>query len=223
MEDMHQTIIQALQYRHACKQFDPKKKVSTQDFQTILEAGRLSPSSFGFEPWRFLVVMNDGLKKKLYPRAWGAQKSLDGASHFIILLARRKIDTLHGSAYIDHIMHDIQHFPEDVAKTRKTTFASWQEHDFCLTVSDRAIFDWACKQTYIALANMLTAAAMLRVDSCPIEGFNREAVEHILVDEGVMDPIHFGVSVMAGFGYRAADPKRPKTRQKMNDVVQWIE
>lgn len=214
-------IIKTFHYRHACKQFDPTKVVSQENMRTILEAGRLSPSSFGLEPWKFLVVLNEDVKKKLYPIAWGARNSLDGASHLVIFLARRKIDTLHGSDYMKHMMYDVHHFPADVAELRMATIANFQEKDFKLTESDRAIFDWACKQTYITLGNMTTVAAMLGVDSCPIEGFNRDAVEELLTQEGLMDPTHFGVSAMAGFGYRAKEP-RPKTRQSADEVIQWI-
>lgn len=221
MDNVTDFIIKTFHYRHACKQFDPTKVVSQENMRTILEAGRLSPSSFGLEPWKFLVVLNEDVKKKLYPIAWGARNSLDGASHLVIFLARRKIDTLHGSAYMKHMMYDVHHFPADVAELRMATIANFQEKDFKLTESDRAIFDWACKQTYIALGNMTTVAAMLSVDSCPIEGFNRDAVEELLTQEGLMDQTHFGVSAMAGFGYRAKEP-RPKTRQSADEVIQWI-
>lgn len=90
MNNKNKEIIDAFQFRHACKQFDPTKTVSEEDFNTILEAGRLSPSSFGFEPWKFLVVQNKSLKEKLFPVSWGAQNSFSGASHFVILLARKK-------------------------------------------------------------------------------------------------------------------------------------
>lgn len=219
MDNVTDFIIKTFHYRHACKQFDPTKVVSQENMRTILEAGRLSPSSFGLEPWKFLVVLNEDVKKKLYPIAWGARNSLDGASHLVIFLARRKIDTLHGSDYMKHMMYDVHHFPADVAELRMATIANFQEKDFKLTESDRAIFDWACKQTYITLGNMTTVAAMLGVDSCPIEGFNRDAVEELLTQEGLMDPTHFGVSAMAGFGYRAKEP-RPKTRQSADEVIQ---
>lgn len=214
-------ILDIFQFRHACKHFDASKKVDDADFQTILEAGRLSPSSLGLEPWRFLVIERQDIKEALYPIAWGARNSLDGADRFVIILARKKIDTLHGSAYITHMFDDIHQFPADIAAQRKEKLTQFQEHDFALTESDRAIFDWASKQTYIALGNMLTVAAMLGVDSCPIEGFDRKAVDDVLAKAGVMDPVHFGVSVMAGFGYRAVQP-RSKTRQPAADVIQWV-
>ncbi|WBY64662.1 nitroreductase family protein [Thermocaproicibacter melissae] len=92
MNTMNQKILEAFRFRYACKKFDPSKAVSKEDFDTILEAAHLSPSSFGFEPWKIVVVQDPELKKKLYPIAWGAQNSLNGASHFVILLARKKID-----------------------------------------------------------------------------------------------------------------------------------
>ncbi|WP_238948935.1 NAD(P)H-dependent oxidoreductase [Clostridium sp. YIM B02569] len=221
MNNKNKEIIDAFQFRHACKQFDPTKTVSEEDFNTILEAGRLSPSSFGFEPWKFLVVQNKSLKEKLFPVSWGAQNSFNGASHFVILLARKKVDTIYNSEYITKIMSEVQNLPEDVANQRKSAFESFEKNDFNLFESDRAIFDWASKQTYIALANMLTASAFLQIDSCPIEGFNIEKVEEILKNEGILDTEHFGVSVMASFGYRAKEPHE-KTRQPLNSIVQWI-
>ncbi|MPN29495.1 putative NAD(P)H nitroreductase [bioreactor metagenome] len=87
---------------------------------------------------------------------------------------------------------------------------------------DRALFDWASKQTYIMLANMMTTAALLGVDSCPIEGFDQAAVDQLLADEGLMDPAHFGISVMVSFGYRAKEPAHEKTRQPLADIVKWV-
>ena len=222
MNNMTETIINAFYFRHACKKFDENKRISDKDFHTILEAGRLSPSSFGFEPWKFLVIKNPELRCKLYPLAWGGQASLEGASHFVIILARKKLDMVYDSQYIKNFMVNVQKLPANIVKVKSDIFKKFETKDFDLLSSDRAIFDWACKQTYIALGNMLTTAALLKIDSCPIEGFDRQAVEKLLVDEGVMDSNHFGVAVMAGFGYRGEAPRHEKTRQKFEDVVQEI-
>lgn len=221
MNNKNQQIIDAFQFRHACKKFDSTKIIPTEDFNTILEAGRLSPSSFGFEPWRFLIIQDSKLRKKLFPVSWGAQNSLDGASHFVIILARKKIDTLYSSEYITNIMSEVQKLSNEVADGKKSAFEKFQKNDFNLLENDRTIYDWASKQTYIALANMLTTAAFLGIDSCPIEGFNINEVEKILQEEGILDAEHFGVSVMAGFGYRVQEPY-PKTRQTLDNIVQWI-
>ncbi|SFM27448.1 NAD(P)H-dependent oxidoreductase [Pelosinus propionicus] len=221
MNNEHQTILDAFQFRHACKHFDATRVIPEKDFLTILEAGRLSPSSFGFEPWKFLVVQSKELKDKLWPIAWGAQNSFQGASHFLIFLARKKPDTIYNSQYVTRIMTEVQKLPQEIADQKRKAFESFQKNDFALLESDRAVFDWACKQTYIAMANMLTTAALLKIDSCPIEGFNRKAVEKLLKEEGILDTERFGVSVMASFGYRAVQPHL-KTRQSLASLVQWI-
>lgn len=95
------------------------------------------------------------------------------------------------------------------------------KNEFNLLESDRSIYDWASKQTYIALANMLTTAAFLQIDSCPIEGFNIAQVEKLLKEESLVDTDLFGVYVMAGFGYRTQEP-HPKTRQPLESVVQLV-
>jgi nitroreductase len=221
MKTIQKQIMEAFQFRHACKHYDPAKKVSEEDFTILLEAARLSPSSFGFEPWRFLVIENRDLLEKLYPLAWGARNSIEGSSRFIIILARKRADTLFNSDYLKKIMENIHHLPEEAARKRTSAFENFEKNDFKLLGDERYLFDWACMQTYIPLANMMTAAALMKIDSCPIEGFDRTAVENLLVREGIIDNEHFGVSVMVSFGYRATDP-RPKTRQPAEDVIRRI-
>lgn len=97
----------------------------------------------------------------------------------------------------------------------------FQENDLQLLDNERTMFDWASKQTYIALGNMMTAAAQIGIDSCPIEGFNYEAVHQIFKDEGLLEDGHFDISVMVAFGYRVDEPK-PKTRKQKNEVIKWI-
>jgi len=213
-------IIDAYNFRHACKTFDADKKISDQDFKTILETGRLSPSSFGYEPWRFLVVQNRTLRDKLLPAVWGAQGSLPTASHFMVLLARKVRDLRYDSAYIDHMMRDVHHLPDEAIEQRRGYYQAFQETDFKLLDNDRAVFDWAARQVYIALGNMMTSAAMLGIDSCPIEGFVADQVEQIMTADFGIDSSEFGVACMVAFGYRVNEP-REKTRQALTDITQW--
>ncbi|WP_026593753.1 NAD(P)H-dependent oxidoreductase [Bacillus sp. UNC437CL72CviS29] len=222
MKPTKEEILKAYQFRHACKEFDVNKKISDEDFHFILETGRLSPSSFGFEPWRFVVIQNQELRNKLLPVAWGAQKQLPTASHFVIILARKKEEMIYNSSYISNFMKNIQHLPEEVITMKRGFYKEFQESDFQLLESDRAMFDWASRQTYIALGNMMTAAAQIGIDSCPIEGFNKEKVEAVLKEEGILSDESFGVSVLVAFGYRAEEPKHDKTRQSMDTIVEWI-
>ncbi|WAA08881.1 NAD(P)H-dependent oxidoreductase [Fervidibacillus albus] len=221
--DKKTEILSAYEFRHACKEFDPDKKISDEDFAFILETGRLSPSSFGWEPWKFLVVQNMDIREKLKPFAWGAQKQLPTASHFVLIMARKAIDTKPGSVYLDYISREIQHLPENVVEMKTNAYKNFVEKDFDLT-DDRKLFDWACKQTYIPLGNMMTAAAQIGIDSCPIEGFDRAKIDGILKEEGIIDTDHFSVSVLVAFGYRTKDAQIfDKTRQPIDKVVQWVE
>lgn len=101
-----QEILDAFQFRHATKEFDPDRKISDEDFQFILEAGRLSPSSVGLEPWKFIVVQNKELREKLRQVSWGAQGQLPTASHFVLLLGRTAKEMRHDSGYVaDQLKH----------------------------------------------------------------------------------------------------------------------
>ena len=222
MESTKEKIIEAYEFRHACKEFDKDKKISEDDFKFLLEIARLSPSSFGFEPWKFLIVQDMKLREKLVPVSWGAAKQLPTASHFIIILAKKDDEMLHSSDYVEYIMKDVHNIPGDKRELRRERYKKFQEEDFKLLDRKGAIFQWASKQTYIALGNMMTAAAQIGIDSCPIEGFDREKLEEILEKEGIIDREKYGVSIMVAFGYRKEEPKRAKTRQDIEKIVQWI-
>lgn len=219
-----QDILEAFRFRHASKEFDPKKKVSDEDFQFILETGRLSPSSFGLEPWKFLVIQNEELREKLRTVSWGAKGQLPTASHFVLLLGRTAQEMKYDSDYIAHQLSDVKKMPPEIMEKmikKDGVLNKFLESDFHLLESDRAIFDWVSKQTYIALGNMMTAAAMIGIDSCPIEGFDYDQVHEILEKEGLLEEGKLDISVMAAFGYRVNEP-RPKTRREPDQVVEWV-
>ncbi|QPK62991.1 NAD(P)H-dependent oxidoreductase [Methylomonas sp. LL1] len=217
-----QAIIDAFRFRHACKEFDATRSVSDDDFEFILETARLSPSSFGLEPWKFLVVQNRALREKMLPHVWGGQKQLPTASHLIVTLIRKAVFMRYDSEYVQDFMRTVQKFPEDAALARSAILQKFQRHDFALLDSERAMTDWSGKQTYIALGNMMTAAAMIGIDSCPIEGFEQAALEQMLADEMAIDLNAWGLAYLVAFGYRKGEPARPKTRQQRDAVVQWF-
>lgn len=215
-----QAILDAYQFRHACKAYDPARKISDDDFRFILETGRLSPSSFGLEPWRFVVVQEPQTRALIRDMAWGAREKVMECSHFVVILARQPAMLSPDGDYLPRFMREVQHLPEEAVQMRLRFFRNFSEKDFELAGHPRAFYDWAGKQTYIALGNMLTAAAMIGVDSTAIEGFPLEAMNSALAGRGLYDPAQFKLSVMAAFGYRLNAPQ-PKTRQRLQDVVQW--
>jgi len=212
-------ILDAFNFRHACKLFDTEKIISDEDINFILETARLSPSSFGFEPWHFVVVQNKELREKLKDNAWGATAKLDTASHFILGLTMKSPLIRYDSPYIKEFMEKVQKLPENVVEAKGKMFETFQKSDFDLT-DDRKIFDWASKQCYIALGNMMTAAAMIGIDSCPIEGFKQKETEKILREDFGIDTDKFGLSYMIAFGYRVNEP-REKTRRPLDEIVSY--
>lgn len=101
-------------------------------------------------------------------------------------------------------------------------YKTFQTDDIQVLESERTLFDWCSKQTYIALANMMTGAALVGIDSCPIEGFSYPEVNRILAEESLFDPNEWGVSCMVTFGYRAKEIKK-KYRKPAEDVITWVE
>jgi nitroreductase len=212
-------ILEAFSSRHACKEFDTTKNVSEEDFNFILKTAQLSPSSFGFEPWHFVVVQDKELRELLKPVAWGAPLKLDTANYFVLGLTMKSPMTKWDSEYINHMLTDIKQLPEDVKEMYLNFYKEFQEKDFDLN-NDRHMFDWASKQNYIALANMMTSAALIGIDSCPIEGFHQEKTEQLLQDKFGIDTNKYGLSYMVAFGYRKEEP-REKTRRDINDLITW--
>ena len=214
-----QQALEIFRRRVSTRYYDPARKISAEDFAAILDFGRLSPSSVGSEPWKFLVIQNQGLREKIKPVAWGMQSSITEASHLVILLAKKH--ARYDTPFFSELMERRGFTPEQRAATLER-YRNFQTHDIAIADDERALFDWASKQSYIALANMLTGAAMLGIDSCPIEGMDYAAVEHILAQAGLLDPAEYGVSVAATFGYRARDIQ-PKPRRDAAETVVWAE
>ena len=217
---MKDRILEAFMFRHACKEFDAEKKISNEDFDFILETARLSPSSFGVEPWKFLVIQNPQLRQKLLPAVWGGGKQIPTSSHLVLCLAKKSHFMKYDSEYVADFMKNVQNLPDDVIALRKQYYQKFQENDFNLLESERALTDWATHQTYIALGNMMTAAAIIGIDSCPIEGFHREQLETLLAQEIGLNLEHYSVAYLVAFGYRKNPPKE-KTRQEKEKVIDY--
>ncbi|ROV54417.1 NAD(P)H-dependent oxidoreductase [Neisseria chenwenguii] len=211
-------VFKAFQNRQSTRRYLADKKISEDDFRYILELGRLSPSSVGSEPWQFLVVQNRELREKMKPFSWGMASQLDAASHLVIFLARKN-QVADAPAMLESIRR--RKIPAEQLDATIAKYRDFQENDTQIAQNPRTLFDWCSKQTYIALANMMTGAALIGIDSCPIEGFHYGKMNDLLAAEGLMNPEEWGVSVAATFGYRNGDIER-KARRKLDDVVQWV-
>ncbi len=203
-------FIEALKFRHACKLFDKNRKIKDEDIKYILESGRLSPSSFGMEGWKFLVITNQKLKEELRPYCWD-QPQITTCSHLIVILAA--IDSLKPNSEIVKKRFERRGLSEEKTKLYLNVYSNYMKQ----FDTDERVFAWSAKQTYIAAANMMMAAAMINIDSCPIEGFEREKVEEILC----LDIKNFRLSLMLPFGYRV-NPAPKKQRASFNEVVEFI-
>ena len=191
-------------------------------FQRQVGGGqRHAQASYGFEPWHFLVIESESLKQALAPIALGAQKALASASHFVIILSRTQASLRHDAPYIDYMMREVQRLPEDFCEFKQQRFETFQKEDFDLLSTERATFDWASKQSYLALSQMMQVAALRGIDSLAMEGFNRQVVTDLLTERGLLDPSEWGVSVMVAFGYGLGSVPR-KTRQPLDQLVTWV-
>ncbi len=214
-----QQVLDAFHFRSATRYYDPSKKISEEDFAYILELARLSPSSVGSEPWQFVIVQNPELRQKLKPVSWGMATQVEDASHLVVILAKK--NARYDSDFFRSSLEKRGLNQEQIEKAL-ARYKEFQTHDINVLENDRTLFDWCSKQTYIALANMMTGAALIGIDSCPIEGFNYAEVNRILVEEGAFDATEYGVSVMVTFGYRAKEIKK-KYRKPLEEMVTWIE
>lgn len=211
-------VIELQHRRYATKKFDAARRISDEDWASLVEVGRLAPSSLGFEPWKMLLLNNEKMKQDLKSIAWGASM-IDGASHFVIYLARKGVN--YETPYIERLMQEVRHRSYDPESAYAHRIKSFQESDAMLN-DERSLFDWASKQTYIQMANMMNAAALMGMDSCPIEGYNKAKVEAYLKEKGVLDTSEFGVSVMCAFGYRNEEIK-PKVRWNTESIYEVID
>ncbi|MEG9500060.1 NAD(P)H-dependent oxidoreductase [Mannheimia indoligenes] len=211
-------ILNAFHYRASTRSYDGSKKIPADDFNYILELGRLSPSSVGSEPWQFIVLQNPEIRQAIKPYCWGIP-TMETSSHIVVILAKK--NARFDSQYFAEIM-DRRGLEGEAREKAIAVYKKFQEQDIAILDNERSLFDWASKQTYIALGNMMTGAAMIGVDSCPIEGFAYKEVNQILADAGLFDPNEWGVSVMCTFGYRNKEI-RQKSRKTFEQVVKFVE
>lgn len=213
-------ILNAYQWRFACKEFLADKKISESDLDFLLEIIRLSPSSFGLQPFQVFVLNDQKILNELLPFIWGGQKQIPTASDFVLFTTRN--DLRYDSQYVNYMNTEIRQLPPEMLEFYKPLIQKFQESDFDLLSDNHSLTSWCGKQAYIALGNLMTGAAQIGIDSCPIEGFAIAPVKDILTKHRIIDPNLLDPCVFCALGYRKEEPSRPKTRQPREQLVHII-
>ncbi|NUN04777.1 MAG: NAD(P)H-dependent oxidoreductase [Bdellovibrio sp.] len=173
----HAQIKDALDWRYATKKYDATKKISAQDWETLERSLHLAPSSYGIQPWRFLVIENPEVREKLKPVSWG-QSQVTDASHYVVFLYKPEIDTAFVQKYLDRIV-EVRQIPAQGLDGLKNMLI-----ENLVKAPEEKIRTWSQRQAYIAMGFLLQTAAMLKIDSTPMEGFDPAAYDKILGLEG---------------------------------------
>ncbi|WP_127716791.1 NAD(P)H-dependent oxidoreductase [Halobacteriovorax sp. HLS] len=207
-------IIEALNWRYATKEFDSTKKVSQKDLDTINESLRLTASSFGVQPWKFLVISNQEVKNSLLEHSWG-QKQVVDCSHHIVMCTP-----------LDYVDQDVDAFIESTAQARSQSVSDLEGYskvvkNFLSYKNLEQKQQWMKDQVYIALGNLLTTCALLKIDACPMEGIIKEKYDEVLgLKEKGLTAI-----VACPIGYRADSDKyatAAKVRFPLEKIIEHI-
>jgi nitroreductase len=189
----HEQLLAQLNWRYATKQFDPKRKISAQDWATLEETLLLTPSSGGLQPWKFIVVTDPAVRAKLTSASYG-QTKVNDASHLVVFAAKNNLGEADVDAHLNNVAK-IQGVPiEALAPLRGMLVGG-----IVKSMDEIARNAWARNQTYIALGNLLTSAALLGIDACPMEGFDRAQYDEILG----LKAKGLASAVIATLGYRS--------------------
>ncbi|MFM7229403.1 MAG: NAD(P)H-dependent oxidoreductase [Cyanobacteriota bacterium] len=192
-----ETLLEALRWRYATKAFDAARSIPDDLWQALEDTLVLTPSSYGLQPWRFLVIRDAALKAELRPHSWN-QSQITDASHLVVLLSRRHIEG-----------RDLDRLIEATASSRgldPTTLAGYRQmmaKDLVDGPRSATIERWASNQVYIALGNLMTAAALLGIDTCPIEGFSPPDYDRLLG----LDDSDYRSCVVCACGYRSTEDR----------------
>jgi nitroreductase len=208
----NETLIRQLEWRYATKKFDPARKISEADWQTLERALVLTPSSYGPQPWKFVVVTNQTVKESLVAASY-RQTQPATCSHHVAFAAHREFDEGHVDRYLDRMIEVRGCSRESLAglramllKTRAATHARGH------------LGHWSAAQIYIALGNFMTAAALLGIDTSPMEGIEPAKYDELLGLAGT----EYTTVVACAAGYRLEEDKYatlPKVRFKAEEVI----
>jgi nitroreductase len=208
-------LLEQLNWRYATKQFDPNKKISSADWAALEEALRLSPSSGGLQPWKFIAITDPAVRAKLVPASYG-QPQITAASHLVVFASKINFSI----ADVDAHLHNVAQ-TQNVQIETLAPFRGMLIGGIVQAMDDPTRNAWARNQTYIALGNLLTSAALLGIDACPMEGFDHAQYDEILG----LKAKGYASAVIATLGYRSPADKyaaAPKVRFAREEIFQTI-
>lgn len=208
-----ETILNAFQWRYAVKKFDAQKKISPTDWNILKESLRLAPSSYGLQPWKYLIIENRTLREKLREVSWN-QSQVTDCSHFVVMASREKVD----AEFVHNYMKKISQV-RGVALDALSGFENAIKGDLILGPRASSIESWAQRQVYIAMGFLLETAALLKIDSTPMEGLDPSAYDSLLELKGS----GWKTVAAVALGYRhAEDPFIPlkKVRFDENEIFE---
>ena len=207
------SLLEALHWRYATKKFDPAKKIPAAEWATLEQVLVLTPSSYGLQPWKFLVVTDPALKAKLRPASWN-QSQIEDCSHLVVFLGKEDVTEADVDRFVGRIAEVRGVSPESLAG-----YKGFMMGDLVNGPRHAVIGEWAARQVYLAFGNFMTAAALLGIDTCPIEGLEPAKYDEILGLKGT------GYHTLAACpaGYRSPEDKYarlPKVRYETGDVIE---
>ena len=215
MSQSIQSLLAALQWRYATKVFDATKKIPADVWSALEQTLVLTPTSYGLQPYKFLIVQDAAIRAALLPHSWG-QKQVVDCSHFVVFLARTEMK----EADVDKLIARISQV-RGVPAESIAPYRGMMVSDVVNGPRGKAAHEWAARQAYIALGNLMTAAAIIGVDACPMEGLVPAEYDKILKLEGS----GYKTVVACPLGYRSATDKYaslPKVRYETADLVTVI-
>ncbi|MEM7557013.1 MAG: NAD(P)H-dependent oxidoreductase [Cyanobacteria bacterium P01_A01_bin.84] len=211
-----QEVLKQLEWRYAVKEFDSGKKIPEDVWKVLEQSLVLSPSSFGLQPWKFFVVRNPEIRQQLVEHSWG-QKQVVDASHLVVLTIKKDVNEKDVNTYVQR-MSEVRNVPLEKLEGLSNMVKGFLTNPPYPLDKDA----WSTRQVYIALGFFMTCAAMLEIDTCPMEGFVPDKYDEIL---GLKDK-GYSTVVVCPVGYRSANDKyanMAKVRFETEDVVDYID
>ena len=210
-----QQLLEALNWRYATKVFDATKKISAEVWHALEQALVLTPTSYGMQPYQFLVVQDAAKRAALLPHSWG-QKQVVDCSHFVVFTARTEMKDADVAKLIQRTS-DVR----GISLEKLNFYRDMILSDVVNGPRSKTAHEWAARQAYIALGNLMTCAAVLGVDACPMEGLVPAEYDQVLNLNGS----GFKTVVACALGYRATGDKYAsltKMRFETKDLVRVI-